>query len=216
MELKILVDNQAKHGFKSEWGFSCLIKGKENVLFDTGASTKVLSFNAEKFGVKPKQISKLVLSHDHWDHTGGLDWILQNNNLKAFVLNSFSEETKKKIRENAELIEIKGKVNITNEINSTGKLSNSIDEQSLAIKTAKGIVVLTGCSHPGLTQILQKAKQFGKIHAVIGGFHGFKDFKALQGIELIAATHCTQHKQEIEELFPRQFKECAAGTEFSF
>jgi len=216
MELKILVDNQAKKGFKSEWGFSCLVEEKETVLFDTGASAAVLSFNAERFGVQPEQISKLVLSHDHWDHTGGLDWVMQNPALKVFALDSFSEETKQRIRKKAELIEVSGQIKINEEIYSTGKLSNSIDEQSLAIETGKGLVVLTGCSHPGLTQILEKAKEFGKVHAVIGGFHEFSDFDALQGVEVIAATHCTQHKNEIQKLFPSQFKECAAGTEFSF
>lgn len=216
MKLKILVDNQAQPGFKSEWGFSCLVEGKENVLFDTGASSKVLAFNAEKFGIKPEQISKVVLSHDHWDHTGGLDWVLQSRKLKAFVLDSFSNETKEKIRAKAELSEISKETEINEEIFSTGKLSNSMDEQSLAVKTGNGLVVLTGCSHPGLEKILEKAKEFGKIHAVIGGFHGFKEFNALKGIDLIAATHCTQHKEQIKKLFPSQFRECAAGIEFEF
>ncbi len=216
MKLKILVDNQAIKGFKAEWGFSCLVEGKEKVLFDTGASIKVLAFNAERFGIKPKQISKLVLSHDHFDHTGGLDWILQNSSLKVFALDSFSQETKERIKAKVELVEVNREMRINEEIYSTGKLSNSMDEQSLAVKTANGFVVLTGCSHPGLTQILEKAKQFGKIHAVIGGFHGFSDFNALQGIELIAATHCTQHNAEIARLFPKAFAECAAGAEFNF
>ncbi len=216
MKLKILVDNQAKHGFKSEWGFSCLVEGMENVLFDTGSSAAVLSFNAEKFGVKPKQISKVVLSHDHFDHTGGLSWVLQNRGLKVFTLDSFSNETKEKIGKKAELIEVSEETKINEEIYSAGKLSNSIDEQSLVLKTGKGLVVLVGCSHPGLTQILEKASEFGKVHAVIGGFHGFSDFDALQGIDLIAATHCTQHKQQIKELFPKQSKACSAGAEFNF
>ncbi|MBN1940644.1 MAG: MBL fold metallo-hydrolase, partial [Candidatus Diapherotrites archaeon] len=95
-------------------------------------------------------------------------------------------------------------------------LSNSIDEQSLAVKTKKGLVVLVGCSHPGVTQILRKASEFGKVHAIIGGFHGFSDFDALHGIDLVAATHCTQHKQQIKKMFPSQFRECGAGVEFSF
>jgi len=216
MKLKILVDNRAKDGFKAEWGFSCLIEAEENILFDTGASEKVLAFNAENFGIKPKQVDKLVLSHDHWDHTGGLGWALQNEKLKVFVLNSFSRETKERIKAKTELIEVNKETKISEEIYSTGKLSNSMNEQSLAVKTEKGLVVLTGCSHPGLEKIIEKAKEFGKIHAVIGGFHGFDKFEALKGIQLIAATHCTQQKEQIRKLFPKQFKECAAGIEFEF
>jgi len=216
MKLKILVDNQAMPGFKQEWGFSCLIEAKENVLFDTGTSPDVLMFNAEKFGVKPEQIDKVVLSHDHFDHTGGLEWILQNPKVKVFALDSFSDKTKQRIKEEAELVEVNKPVEISNGIFSTGKLSNSIDEQSLALKTEKEIVVLTGCSHPGLEKILEKAGEHGKIHAVIGGFHGFKKFDVLKGINLIAATHCTEHKKEIQRLFPKAFAECAAGKEFEF
>ena len=216
MKLKILVDNQAKPGFKEEWGFSCLIETKEKVLFDTGTSAYVLAFNAEKFGIKPEQIDKLVLSHDHFDHTGGLDWVLQNSKVKVFVLDSFSDKTKQRIKEKAELVEVSNPVEISKGIFSTGKLSNSIDEQSLALKTGKEIVVLTGCSHPGLEKILEKIKKQGKVQAVIGGFHGFSKFDALKGINLIAATHCTEHKAEIQALFPKAFVECAAGKEFEF
>ena len=91
-----------------------------------------------------------------------------------------------------------------------------MDEQSLVLKTGKGIVVVTGCSHPGLSQILEKGNLFGEIYAVIGGFHGFSNFDALKGIKVIAATHCTKHKAEIQKLFPKAFAECAAGKEFEF
>ncbi len=216
MKLKILVDNQAMPGFKAEWGFSCFVEAKENVLFDTGASASMLAFNAEKFGVKPEQISKLVLSHDHRDHTGGLEWISQNRNLKVFALDSFSGKTKQRIGKNAELIEVSESAEVSKGIFSTGKLNNSIDEQALVLKTKKGLVVLVGCSHPGLEKILEKANLFGKIYAVIGGFHGFNKFDTLKGIEIIAATHCTEHKAEIQKLFPEAFVECAAGKEFEF
>ena len=200
MKLRILVDNETKPSFKAEWGFSCLIEAGEKILFDTGSSANVLSHNADKLGIKPEHVSKLVLSHDHFDHTGGLDWILQNPKLKVFALDSFSEQTKQRIREKAELVEVgEEAVEVSGGIHSTGKLSNSVDEQSLAVETEKGIVVVTGCSHPGLTKILEKSKGFGKICAVIGGFHGFSEFSALNGIEFIAATHCTQQKQKIKQ-----------------
>ena len=63
MKLKILVDNKVDEGFKAEWGFSCLVKGVENVLFDTRASSEVRSFNSKKFALKQGQIGKIVFSH---------------------------------------------------------------------------------------------------------------------------------------------------------
>ncbi len=77
-------------------------------------------------------------------------------------------------------------------------------------------MVLVGCSHPGLERILKKAKQFGKIWGVIGGFHDFDKFNALKEIDLVAATHCSKHRKEIRELFPKTFAECGAGKEFEF
>ncbi|MEM2046986.1 MAG: hypothetical protein QXQ21_03020 [Candidatus Jordarchaeales archaeon] len=43
MELRIVYDNEAKLGFKSGWGFSCLLG--DHLLFDTGADADVLLFN---------------------------------------------------------------------------------------------------------------------------------------------------------------------------
>ncbi len=216
MKLKILVDNQAMSNFRAEWGFSCLVEAKENVLFDTGTSADVLAFNAEKFGIKPEQISKVVLSHDHFDHTGGLEWVLQNPKVKVFVLDSFSDETKQSIEKKAELIEVSKPVEISRSVFSTGKLSNSIDEQGLVLEVKEGVIVLVGCSHPGLEKILKKARKYGRIHAVIGGFHDFNKFDALEKVKIIAGTHCTEHKTEIQKLFPKAFTECSAGTEFEF
>ena len=70
-------------------------------------------------------------------------------------------------------------------------------EQSLAIKTEKGILVMAGCSHPGVGEIIDAASKFGRIYGVIGGFHGFRDFNRLNGLSLIVPCHCTQYKSEI-------------------
>ena len=57
-ELRVLYDNEAKEGFRSGWGFSCLIG--EDLLFDTGADMDVLLFNMHKFNVDLNKISKVV------------------------------------------------------------------------------------------------------------------------------------------------------------
>jgi len=73
MKLKIAYDNKAKPGFKEGWGFSCLIEMEdEKILFDTGWDGNILLSNMEKFGIRPAEIKRAIISHDHWDHAGGL------------------------------------------------------------------------------------------------------------------------------------------------
>ena len=94
---------------------------------------------------------------------------------------------------------------------STGELRGI--EQSLAIKTTRGIVVVTGCSHPGVGEIIDAASGYGKVYGIIGGLHGFRDFKRLDGLSLICPCHCTTYKAEIKDLFPQQYTACGAGLE---
>ena len=75
----------------------------------------------------------------------------------------------------------------------------------MAIKTDRGIVLIVGCSHPGLRRILEVTSQFGEVYAVVGGFHGFSEFGLLENIEKICPTHCTQYKKEIKALCPEKF-----------
>jgi len=76
MKLTIVYDNEVYKkdaGLKSDWGFSCLIETEnEDILFDTGAKGKILLNNMEKLDVEPEKISKIIISHEYWDHYGGL------------------------------------------------------------------------------------------------------------------------------------------------
>jgi 7,8-dihydropterin-6-yl-methyl-4-(beta-D-ribofuranosyl)aminobenzene 5'-phosphate synthase len=85
---------------------------------------------------------------------------------------------------------------------TTGELGTNIKEQSLVVKSGKGNIIITGCSHPGLGTIIDQAQQFGQVYGIIGGFHGFDEYTTLKGIPLIIPCHCTQHKKEIQELYP--------------
>ncbi len=212
MKLTIIYDNNAKEGLKSGWGFSCLIENKENILFDTGDNGKKLIYNLEKLNKKVEDIDYIFLSHEHWDHIDGLDDVLQlNKNLTVIIPESFSEGFKNKIRKKAKLKEIKEKEKIINNVYTTGELGSSIKEQSLVVKTKKGNVLITGCAHPDLAKIIEKAKEFGNIYMVLGGFHGFNNFDALKGIDVVSPCHCTQHIKEIKERYPDHYKEVKAG-----
>ena len=219
MKITIVVDNEAENNLKKEWGFACLVENNEKVLFDTGASKEVLAYNAEKLGVKPESISKLVISHDHWDHTGGLGWALQNRKLKVYILEAFSPQLKQKLS-GFEVIEVRELTEISKGIYSSGPIERAdkykLYEQALLLKTANGIVVVTGCAHPGLERIIEKAKQLGKVRAVIGGFHGFDKLEALCGIELIVPCHCTVRKKELAKAFPDKTLICKAGLTLEF
>lgn len=213
MKISITYDNEARFGFKSGWGFSSLIEtGNKKILFDTGCEGPSLIYNMRKLGYKPEDIDIIVLSHEHWDHVGGLfDVLKENSDVKVFVLKSFSEGFKNRVRQIAELVDVEKQREIMENVYTTGIIKNNPDEQSLILKTQKGIVVIVGCSHPGVDRILELAKNYGRIYGIIGGFHGFSRFDALAGIELIGACHCTQYKKEIKERFPDKFKELKAG-----
>ena len=79
MKLRIttLSENTAGMGeFLAEWGLSILIEtDKVNILLDTGTSTSVCH-NADTLGIDLSKIDKIVLSHGHYDHTGGLRQVL--------------------------------------------------------------------------------------------------------------------------------------------
>jgi len=198
MKITIVYDNHADEGLKSGWGFSCLIEAKEKILFDTGDSGENLIYNLRQLNIQPESVAAVVISHNHWDHTGGLKEFLRlNNNTKVFRPKSFSEATE-----------------ISPGVHSTGALGRLIKEQSLVVNTEKGNIVITGCAHPGLGKIIDKATQLGKIYGVLGGFHGFSKLEKLQGIKLIAPCHCTQHIQQIRQRYPVEFKEIRAGSIF--
>jgi 7,8-dihydropterin-6-yl-methyl-4-(beta-D-ribofuranosyl)aminobenzene 5'-phosphate synthase len=196
MRITIVYDNNANAGLKSGWGFSCLIEAKEKILFDTGDSGDDLIYNLKQLNFEPESITAVVISHDHWDHTGGLKEFLKlNNNAKVFHPKSFSKPAE-----------------ISPGIHSTGALGKLIKEQSLVVNTDKGNIVITGCAHPGLDKILETAKTLGKVHGVIGGFHGFSDFDKLAGIELLGPCHCTHYINEICQRYPQHFRQMCAGS----
>ncbi|ODS39054.1 MAG: MBL fold hydrolase [Candidatus Altiarchaeales archaeon WOR_SM1_86-2] len=215
MNLKILYDNKAREGFKSAWGFSCLIEAEEKILFDTGWDGNLLHHNMRKLNVDPKNIGKIVISHDHWDHAGGVSYILnETDDPEVFVPRSFSGRLKKEIASRARLREVSGEERISNNVFTTGELGTSIKEHSVFIETDKGFVVITGCSHPGLHNILNFVKNYGKIYWVIGGFHGFSYLEYLKHIPLLSPCHCTANMEKIKSLYPDAYRECCAGSEF--
>jgi 7,8-dihydropterin-6-yl-methyl-4-(beta-D-ribofuranosyl)aminobenzene 5'-phosphate synthase len=213
LRLTVIYDNNAGENFTGSWGFSALVEtDSETVLFDTGWDGPLLREHMRKLKINPGKINKLVLSHQHWDHIGGLPEILQaNSKLTVYVPISFSENLKKEIKKRATLIEVKESMEISKGIRSTGELGEKVKEQALILYTTNGSYVLTGCAHPGLAEILDTSRRYGKVKGILGGLHDNEDFRILEELELIAAGHCTSHIKKIKEIFPSKFKGIEAG-----
>jgi len=213
MKLKIVYDNEAEPGFERGWGFSCLVELEdEKILFDTGWDGNVLLSNMKKFGVRPEEIKRAIISHAHWDHLGGLPNI-RRRDLQVYVPQSFSRRLRDELASRFDLHEVKDAQQIREGVWTTGELGKEIKEQSLVVKTPKGLVVITGCAHPGLKNIFTVASKFGKITGVLGGMHGFDDYVLIKNLTLISPSHCTINKKKIAELFPEAYVEGKVGLE---
>lgn len=232
--------------FENEHGISFFIETDGSIiLFDTGQSSKFIN-NSVKMGIDLSNVTDVVLSHGHYDHTGGLKEYIDKfgnnfklhitkellnekykyeNNSYKFVGNNFNE---KYLNDNN--INIKFLTNNMKEIangvyimrsfekytdyekknesffvldNNEYILDDFKDEISVVLDTEKGIIVIVGCSHPGIINILNTIeKRMGKpIYGVIGGTHlldadedriekTMEYFKS-KDIKIIGISHCT-------------------------
>ena len=175
--IEIVYDNKSqREELKAAWGFSCVIRGTEKtILFDTGADSSTLLANMDKMGIDPNDIDLVVLSHAHWDHVDGLPGFLERNGkVTVYMLKSFPGNLRKDVQAHgATVVDVVEPLQICENVYSTGEMGTQVEEQSLIIHTVKGSVVITGCAHPGIVQIVEKSKELAKqdLLFVMGGFH---------------------------------------------
>jgi 7,8-dihydropterin-6-yl-methyl-4-(beta-D-ribofuranosyl)aminobenzene 5'-phosphate synthase len=193
MRIKVLYDKGSlTENLRVGWGVSFLIDDK--VLFDTGENGGWLLENMRALEVDINKIEAVVISHDHWDHWGGLwDLLQQRKGMRVYICPHFSREFKDKaFALGADLVEIEKLTQIIQDIFSTGEIPGAykgkyMAEQALVLKTNNGLTVITGCAHPGILKMVEKAKMKfpdESIYFVLGGFHLMESDK--RAIEIVA------------------------------
>ena len=229
MKIEILLDKEKDlEEFQVGWGLSFLIDRK--ILFDTGENFEYLKHNAELLGIDLKKIEKVFISHEHWDHTGGLDRLLEiNNQVDVYICKSSSQDFKESIKKKANLVEVRDILKIDEGIYSSGELAaiykeEPLYEQFLIIEKNNFLIVLCGCSHPGILNIVEKISfDFKKeIIAVMGGFHlldkeerfiRFIAEELKRKVKKVGPSHCTGYSaiSYFKKIFEGNFIEIKVG-----
>ncbi len=217
--LTVVYDNNPyDSALKTDWGFSCFIEGAEkNILFDTGANGNILLFNMEKLDIDFRDIEMVVLSHFHRDHTGGLFSLLEKNpEVTVYLPDFFPSRFKNSIKKaGAFYVSVKSFQKILENVYTSGVIQGWINEQSLILEADKGLILITGCAHPRIVNIINTVKNLTKkdIHMALGGFHltGFENeeikeiirsFKE-QGVKKVGPSHCSGN--DARNLFQKAF-----------
>jgi 7,8-dihydropterin-6-yl-methyl-4-(beta-D-ribofuranosyl)aminobenzene 5'-phosphate synthase len=206
LRITVLYDNYVHDPrLQTGWGFAALLEyDADTVLFDTGASGPALLANLSTLSIDPRSIDAVVLSHAHGDHTGGLEALLETGvRPTVYLLSSFPASFKQRIGSLTTVVETEAGQYIRDRISTTGELDGGIPEQALIVETARGLVVVTGCAHPGVARMLATAMSLrdASVHLVLGGFHLrqsgpdqlrslIAEFRRL-GVEKVAPSHCS-------------------------
>lgn len=248
-KLTVLCENSVgvPFGVVGEHGFACYVETEEaNYLFDTGQGFAILQ-NALALGKNLANIDAVMLSHGHYDHTGGLPAVLgargpvdvyghpgifteriwSSEGEQRYVgipyKRSYLESLGAQFRLGRELAEIGPGVYLSGEIprhsafekgdqkmTAFGSDGEPIrpdpihDDLSLIVDTDKGLIIVLGCAHAGMINIIEYTLQKmnrDRIHAIIGGTHlGFSDDEQFEetlnvieqyAIDRIGVSHCT-------------------------
>jgi 7,8-dihydropterin-6-yl-methyl-4-(beta-D-ribofuranosyl)aminobenzene 5'-phosphate synthase len=275
-------DGETVAGLRAEHGFSALVTVRtgdtsSTLLFDTGASPDALAVNAGRLGIDVGGLQAVVLSHGHYDHTGGFDGLarlrgrsglpltvhpavwtrrrLEVPGARTFLMPTLSRGALE--REGFEVIErrqpslLLGGILITGEVDRVTEFERGmppahqawdghgwrhdpavIDDQALVVNVrGRGLVVITGCAHAGVVNIVRQAMRLAgvsRLLAIIGGFHlsgpAFEPIieptvSALTelGPELIAPGHCTGWRAQhiLAAALPDAWVQSSVGTTYT-
>ena len=190
LEILPLVDwNVASSSLRGEAGVSYLIRtDRSTILFDVGGNLEgsdpsPLVANMRQLGIKLADIDTIVISHNHSDHVGGLQYAMQ----RTFSLDSKQGDLQGKrvyvtipmTYPGIEPVVVRAPAVIAPGVATTGPIPTKIymgpvNEQALAIQVeGKGVVLIVGCGHQGLSRLLDRTAELfdAPLYGVIGGMH---------------------------------------------
>ena len=161
------------------WGFSVIIG---RVLFDSGDKGNSLLENMKRLQYSVYDIDSVIISHDHWDHRGGLwDLLGVRPGLKVYAGEHFSSAFHQKVEAaggvpvpvGSEPVQLDENITVSGEMEGAHK-GNRLTEISAVIQTDNGVSLCTGCAHPGIVNIAERTAALfpgQPLHIVFGGFH---------------------------------------------
>lgn len=239
MKLKVLVENIASGRLKAEWGLSYIIESDQRILFDTGASDLFLK-NAELMELDLNPIKKVLLSHGHWDHGTGLEY-LENKKIYAhseifkerysgkrsiglpFTKESIEERNElsldnkpQKISENIIFLgEIPRKSKLENNAgqftDKDGNFDNVPDDSAVVVIENEAINVITGCAHAGLINTVDYAIKITGIKKINSVIGGFH---LLGNDEITTETIKYLKDMKVKKIYPSHCNQFPALVEF--
>lgn len=223
MRLTILCDNNVRTDtpYLGEAGFSVYIEdGDERILFDTGCSY-VYRSNAEKMGIDLQKITAIVLSHGHYDHTGGLGYFPQSGRKVPLYAHPWAIFPKRfdsrnigiptdetMLRQLFDLRLSRGPVKLSPRLLFLGEIprrseegrspmgeccadgiwqpDHLIDDSAIVYCGREGLYIITGCSHAGIRNIVDYAKEVCGDHRILGILGGLHLVRASQRTDMAA------------------------------
>ena len=228
--ISVVVDNDvAVHGFESTWGLSLHVKliydgVVREMLFDVSGDFGVWHRNAKLLRINPRNIDAIVISHWHGDHAGALEDVLKviGRDVPVYAPSSF----RRWFSRGYDVVECGEGTEIFPGVYTTGTLGYTLAEHALAIKVGgKGLVVLVGCSHPGLAYLVRKAMDVtneSRVYLVMGGFHISSELEGMEvaeelknlGTMYVAPMHCTGSgaRSSIRKIFSDRYIALGAGS----
>ena len=232
--MTVLYDNTvALEGTRAEWGFACLIEGtEETILLDTGGDGEVFMHNANFLKTDLKKVDKVVISHNHWDHTGGLmEFLKVNPDAPVYIPIGFPYDFVRKVEKaGGTVVPVNQPCEISKNVYLTGQMGDAIKEMAVILNSPKGLIIVTGCSHPGIAGMVRKSRDTLQkdVYLVFGGFHlmGHSDqqvrsiigeFREM-GVSKCGATHCTGDKAIalFQEAFGKEYVPIGSGRVLHF